>query len=160
MRCGSASRTRSRLRPTVTRSGSCSAPTAPARASTCSCTATDRVVNYDIPFNPNRLEQRIGRLDRYGQTQTVQVKHFVGAGWEHAAAGSYERDLEFLSRARGRHTGRPHRLTDAQARQVRALRATGESIAELMRSFGVSRATIYRALAQEAPIPAPGSGAA
>jgi superfamily II DNA or RNA helicase len=57
-----------------------------------------RVVNYDIPFNPNRLEQRIGRLDRYGQTQTVQVKHFVGAGWEHAAAGSYERDLEFLSR--------------------------------------------------------------
>ena len=57
-----------------------------------------RVVNYDIPFNPNRLEQRIGRLDRYGQTQTVQVKHFVGTGWEHAAAGSYERDLEFLSR--------------------------------------------------------------
>jgi DNA invertase Pin-like site-specific DNA recombinase len=85
-----------------------------------------------------------------------------------AALATHERELMHeraaaarqAARARGRHTGRPHRLTDAQARQVRALRATGESIAELMRSFGVSRATIYRALAQEAPIPAPGSGAA
>ena len=57
-----------------------------------------RIVNYDIPFNPNRLEQRIGRVDRYGQTKTVQVKHFVGTGWQTADAGSYERDLEFLSR--------------------------------------------------------------
>lgn len=57
-----------------------------------------RIVNYDIPFNPNRLEQRIGRVDRYGQTKTVQVKHFVGTGWENADPGSYERDLEFLSR--------------------------------------------------------------
>ncbi len=37
-------------------------------------------------------------------------------------------------------------LSDAQARQVRALRNAGESIADLVRSFGVSRATIYRAL--------------
>jgi superfamily II DNA or RNA helicase len=57
-----------------------------------------RIVNYDIPFNPNRLEQRIGRVDRYGQKHHVEVKHFVGTGWEDANAGSYERDLEFLSR--------------------------------------------------------------
>lgn len=57
-----------------------------------------RVVHYDIPFNPNRLEQRIGRVDRFGQTSPVHVAHFVGAGWQTAAAGSYEADLEFLSR--------------------------------------------------------------
>ena len=36
-----------------------------------------RLVNFDIPFNPSRLEQRIGRIDRYGQTETPQVFHFV-----------------------------------------------------------------------------------
>lgn len=57
-----------------------------------------RIVHYDIPFNPNRLEQRIGRVDRHGQHEEVQVSHFVGAGWQSAAKGSYEDDLEFLSR--------------------------------------------------------------
>jgi len=57
-----------------------------------------RVIHYDIPFNPNRLEQRIGRVDRHGQTQPVEVAHFVGTGWDEATAGSYRDDLEFLSR--------------------------------------------------------------
>jgi superfamily II DNA or RNA helicase len=57
-----------------------------------------RVVNYDIPFNPNRLEQRIGRIDRHGQREAPLAFHFVGAGWEASAKGSYERDLEFLAR--------------------------------------------------------------
>jgi superfamily II DNA or RNA helicase len=58
----------------------------------------NRLINYDIPFNPNRLEQRIGRLDRYLQSRQVDVVHFVGAGWQDAPAGSYEADLEYLSR--------------------------------------------------------------
>ena len=57
-----------------------------------------RLVNYDIPFNPNKLEQRIGRIDRHGQRFPPEVKHFVGSGWQSAPAGSYERDLEFLAR--------------------------------------------------------------
>ena len=57
-----------------------------------------RVIHYDIPFNPNRLEQRIGRVDRYRQTREVEVAHFAGAGWHHAEPGSYAGDLEYLSR--------------------------------------------------------------
>ncbi len=56
-----------------------------------------RVIHYDIPFNPNRLEQRIGRVDRYGQRHPVDVAHFVGAGWE-TATDAFHADLEFLSR--------------------------------------------------------------
>lgn len=56
-----------------------------------------RIFNYDIPFNPNKLEQRIGRVDRYGQQRTPEIFHFIGQGWERAA-DAYEADLEFLSR--------------------------------------------------------------
>ncbi len=56
-----------------------------------------RLVNYDIPFNPNRLEQRIGRIDRYGQRTAPDIRHFVGTGWKHAV-DSFEADLEFLAR--------------------------------------------------------------
>jgi len=33
--------------------------------------------NYDIPWNPNRLEQRMGRIHRYGQTRDCLIFNFV-----------------------------------------------------------------------------------
>ncbi|HJL29713.1 MAG TPA: SNF2-related protein, partial [Polyangiaceae bacterium LLY-WYZ-15_(1-7)] len=37
----------------------------------------DTIVNYDLPWNPQRIEQRIGRCHRYGQTRDVTVINFL-----------------------------------------------------------------------------------
>jgi len=37
------------------------------------------MINYDIPWNPNRLEQRMGRIHRYGQQKEVYVCNLVAA---------------------------------------------------------------------------------
>jgi len=38
------------------------------------------VVNLELPWNPMRLEQRIGRVDRIGQRRTVHAFHLIAAG--------------------------------------------------------------------------------
>jgi superfamily II DNA or RNA helicase len=38
------------------------------------------VVNLELPWNPMRIEQRIGRVDRIGQRRTVHAFHLVAAG--------------------------------------------------------------------------------
>ncbi|MGV6991240.1 DISARM system SNF2-like helicase DrmD [Gordonia amicalis] len=54
-----------------------------------------RLFNFDIPFNPNRLEQRIGRVDRYGQTTAPEIRHFAPtAGGDTALS----KDVDLLSR--------------------------------------------------------------
>jgi superfamily II DNA or RNA helicase len=65
-----------------------------------------RLIHYEIPWNPNRLEQRNGRIDRHGQrAPQVNVYHFVASGFRNEAefaegSGSgLAADLEFLYRA-------------------------------------------------------------
>src|SRR5262249_48265637 len=65
-----------------------------------------RLIHYEIPWNPNRMEQRNGRLDRHGQRAwEVRVYHFVGKGYDRCGSGpsvppgQLEGDLEFLMRA-------------------------------------------------------------
>jgi SNF2 family DNA or RNA helicase len=38
------------------------------------------VVNFDLPWNPMKIEQRIGRVHRIGQTREVHVVSLCGAG--------------------------------------------------------------------------------
>lgn len=39
----------------------------------------DTIINYDLPWNPQRIEQRIGRCHRYGQKHDVTVINFLAA---------------------------------------------------------------------------------
>lgn len=62
-----------------------------------------RMIHVEIPWNPNVLEQRNGRIDRHGQkAKEVFIWHPVGAGYRdreydtEVKTGELEGDLEFL----------------------------------------------------------------
>src|SRR6202008_2445752 len=38
------------------------------------------LIHLDLPYNPNRLEQRNGRIDRYGQTRDPQIRYLYLEG--------------------------------------------------------------------------------
>jgi superfamily II DNA or RNA helicase len=64
------------------------------------------LIHYEIPWNPNRLEQRNGRIDRHGQrAEQVDIYHFVGSRLQNRPekgpvtvdeVGTLDGDLEFL----------------------------------------------------------------
>ena len=43
------------------------------------------MMNYDIPWNPNRLEQRMGRIHRIGQTRDVHIYNLVAVNTREGA---------------------------------------------------------------------------
>ena len=102
-----------------------------------------RLVNYDIPFNPNKLEQRIGRIDRYLQREVSQIRHFVGAGYENARPGSFEDDLEFLSRVAFKVARMEQDLGAVNA--VLAAAVQDRLLGRLRQDFDVDRATAEEA---------------
>lgn len=65
-----------------------------------------KLIHVEIPWNPNVMEQRNGRIDRYGQqSNVVDIFHFVPKGFDHEKVepdvdpGDLAGDLEFLYRA-------------------------------------------------------------
>ena len=56
------------------------------------------MVNYDLPWNPNRLEQRFGRIHRIGQTEVCHLWNLVAADTREGAV--HARLLEKLDAAR------------------------------------------------------------
>lgn len=55
------------------------------------------MVNYDLPWNPNRLEQRFGRIHRIGQTEVCHLWNLVAE--ETREGDVYHRLLEKLGQA-------------------------------------------------------------
>ncbi|NLX24431.1 MAG: DEAD/DEAH box helicase [Lentisphaerae bacterium] len=67
--------------------------------------------NYDLPWNPMAVEQRIGRIHRYGQQDTCQVYNLVARGTvEEQIYGILETKLGEIARTIGKidpETGKP-----------------------------------------------------
>jgi hypothetical protein len=56
------------------------------------------MVNYDLPWNPNRIEQRFGRIHRIGQTEVCHLWNLVAEGTREGEV--YRTLLEKLDQAR------------------------------------------------------------
>jgi superfamily II DNA or RNA helicase len=61
------------------------------------------VVNYDLPWNPNRIEQRFGRVHRIGQTEVCHMWNLVAA--ETREAQVYLRLLDKIEQQRAAYQG-------------------------------------------------------
>ena len=62
------------------------------------------MVNYDLPWNPNRLEQRFGRIHRIGQTEVCHLWNLVAADTREGEV--YRRLLDKIEEARAALGGR------------------------------------------------------
>ncbi|MBN9390802.1 MAG: DUF3883 domain-containing protein [Chloroflexi bacterium] len=56
------------------------------------------MVNYDLPWNPNRIEQRFGRIHRIGQTEVCHLWNLIASGTREGEV--FHRLLEKLDEAR------------------------------------------------------------
>ncbi len=62
------------------------------------------VINYDLPWNPNRIEQRFGRVHRIGQTEVCHMWNLVAADTREAQV--YLRLLDKIEQQRVAYKGR------------------------------------------------------
>ena len=68
------------------------------------------------------------------------------AEFERSLIKERQREGIAIAKAKGKYKGRKPSLTSAQVDEVVELKASGVSIAEIARRYGVSRPSIYRAL--------------
>lgn len=80
------------------------------------------VVNYDLPWNPMRYEQRIGRVYRYGQEKVVQIYNLRAKGTVEDTVRSYfEQRLRVAAQALQQVTGEdPEELISSLNGQLEA----------------------------------------
>lgn len=110
------------------------------------------VINYDLPWNPLRLEQRIGRVHRIGQTEPVQIYNLVCAG----SAESYilyllGKKIDMFSKVIGELEGILHNLSapfDTRVAET-LLEWSGEELERRMEQFGSELEEAARRYAQQ-----------
>ena len=97
------------------------------------------MVNYDLPWNPNRIEQRFGRIHRIGQTEVCHLWNLVAE--ETREGDVYRKLLEKLEQARQALGGQVFDVLGRLAvrRQVPARTVDrGRPLRRAARSSGVS----------------------
>ncbi|ETT26911.1 Resolvase domain-containing protein [Rhodococcus rhodochrous ATCC 21198] len=99
----------------------------------------------------DRTYRRLDASDAVGkalvQIMAVMAEMEVNLKAERAAAARES------AAARGKHTGRPRKLANHDVARARELKEKGLSAAEIGKSLGVSRATVFRYLADETRAP-------
>lgn len=95
------------------------------------------LAHYEIPWNPSRLEQRNGRIDRHGQARDVTIYHFTSDD---------DADLKFVARVLAKvndireDLGSVGEVFDAAFhRRMLELNDEGDTFAELDRQIDVQR---------------------
>ena len=132
------------------------------------------LVNYDLPWNPMRVEQRIGRIDRIGQDETVQVFNFWVKGtveervlnvleqrinvFEDTVGGldpilgDTEKDLTKIFQLGGEERDRAlQRFEDQIERKLAAARAAEEKLRDFIMETKSYSKEIASALSEQGP---------
>jgi len=102
------------------------------------------MVNYDMPWNPNRLEQRMGRIHRYGQSREVHIYNLVATETlEGRVMEALFRKLERIRAALG-----SDRVFDVLGEVI-----VGRSLQELILDALTQRRTLEEILAEIEAVP-------
>ena len=96
--------------------------------------------NYDLPWNPMAVEQRIGRIHRYGQQETAQVYNLVGEGTiEEKVYDILETKLLEIAQTIGRIDNQTGEVTEDFRSEVLGYLGSNTNYAELYRNALVDR---------------------
>lgn len=108
-----------------------------------------RLVNFDLPFNPSRLEQRIGRIDRYGQRNVPKVFTFRPVHGSSLYEGHYTQIAALLTKMRSvsRDLGAANEVV-SQAGAAQAKRQTALELQAVSTSTGVQVADVPEVLSR------------
>jgi hypothetical protein len=101
--------------------------------------AFNAALHYDLPWNPNRLEQREGRVDRYGQTLSNTVKTIRYFSPDNAVDGVVLRVLldkaREIHRTLGTHVPVPEESETVTQAVLQALFFKGRTASEAMQQM-------------------------
>lgn len=96
--------------------------------------------NYDLPWNPMAVEQRIGRIHRYGQMETAQVYNLVAEGTiEEKVYGILEEKLLEIARTIGKVDAVTGEATEDFRSEILGFLGSSTSYQDLYREALVNR---------------------